>query len=97
MVDLPPPVGPTSAMVSPRLTFRVKSFSTGLSVLVVEVDMVELDVAAACVPGSKASGRSATSGTASTSEKMRSAEAMACCISAKMRARSWIGHIMKVT
>jgi hypothetical protein len=31
MVDLPPPVGPTRAMVSPRLTCRLKSFSTGFS------------------------------------------------------------------
>jgi hypothetical protein len=31
------------------------------------------------------------------SEKLRSAEAMACCISAYTRARSDTGHIMKVT
>jgi hypothetical protein len=31
MVDLPPPVGPTSAIVSPCLTLIEKSFRTGFS------------------------------------------------------------------
>jgi len=30
MVDFPPPVGPTSAIISPGFTVNVKSVSTGL-------------------------------------------------------------------
>ena len=57
MVDLPPPVGPTRAIVSPGRTFRVKSCKNRLAALVEEVDVVELDLAAQAA-GSIASGRS---------------------------------------
>jgi hypothetical protein len=47
--------------------------------------------------GASAPGWSTISGRESTSEKERSAEAMACCISEKTRARSCTGQSMKVT
>ena len=45
MVDLPPPVGPTRAMVSPALHLQVEVGQHRFVGLVVEVDVVELDVA----------------------------------------------------
>ena len=45
MVLLPPPVGPTRAIVSPCFTSRLKSLQDRLALLVVELHVVEDDVA----------------------------------------------------
>ena len=46
MVDLPPPVGPTSAFASPRFHLQAEVGQYGLVGVVIEVHVVELDVAA---------------------------------------------------